>query len=636
MPQLPDRPDLDQLRRQARELHRAAQGGDAAALRRLRHVSDKVTLSTAQLALAREYGFPSWRRLRDEVERRRAVPGRRDVLTVRTPTPTAEADELIAGQYADRPALRPVLDAVLAALSALGPVTVQARKTSCRLVSPRRTFAAVQATTKSRVDLGLRLDGVARPAAACSRPGTSPAARSISASRWPVPARSTRRCVGWLRRAYDESVAPPAPRRPARRPAPVLGTLTVLIDGFDLPGLTCHPEPDGTVHRSVHVALTGRDDGPARPGAARPRRRAGPRAGARRRPVGPLGAPGDRPPRRRRPRLRRPVRARGSRRPPPRPGLGRRTRRRHVAALPRGQAPPRRCRAGRDRGGHAAGSPARRPDPPDGCQGQPGLRPGAPPGPDLVGAEMRVTSRNARFQQWAALLDNRAKRQRSGEFIVQGVRPITLALRNGWPIRDLLYNADVEASRWARETLDAVAATKIAVSAELMRELGEKDEGPPELLAVAELPADDLARIPVGPAHARCRRRPAGQPGEPGHADPVGGRVRGVRGDRHRSRGRRLRPPVRAGQHRLAVLPAGGPGRVAPAGAGLGRGDPGRRESASAWSAPTSTAGWTSPGSTSPGRRCCWSATRRPGSARPGARRATSWPGSRCWARPAR
>ena len=33
-----------------------------------------------------------------------------------------------------------------------------------------------------------------------------------------------------------------------------------------------------------------------------------------------------------------------------------------------------------------------------------------------------------------------------------------------------------------------------------MRELGEKDEGPPELLAVAELPADDLARIPVGPA----------------------------------------------------------------------------------------------------------------------------------------
>lgn len=112
---------------------------------------------------------------------------------------------------------------------------------------------------------------------------------------------------------------------------------------------------------------------------------------------------------------------------------------------------------------------------------------------------MRVTSRNARFQQWAALLGNRAKRQRSGEFIIQGVRPITLALRTGWPIRALLYNADAAASRWARETLDAVAATKIAVSDELMRELGEKDEGSPELLAVAELPADDLSRIPAGP-----------------------------------------------------------------------------------------------------------------------------------------
>jgi len=33
---------------------------------------------------------------------------------------TAEADELIAGQYTDRPQLRPVLDAVLAALPAIG------------------------------------------------------------------------------------------------------------------------------------------------------------------------------------------------------------------------------------------------------------------------------------------------------------------------------------------------------------------------------------------------------------------------------------------------------------------------------------------------------------------------------------
>ena len=53
---------------------------------------------------------------------------------------------------------------------------------------------------------------------------------------------------------------------------------------------------------------------------------------------------------------------------------------------------------------------------------------------------LRISSRNARFQQWEALLGNRTKRQRAGEFLVQGVRPITLAARFGWPFRALLYD----------------------------------------------------------------------------------------------------------------------------------------------------------------------------------------------------
>ena len=72
MSQLPARPDLDQLRRQARELYRAALGGDAGALRRLRQVSGTVALSAAQLAIARAYGFASWPQLKAEVEDRRA------------------------------------------------------------------------------------------------------------------------------------------------------------------------------------------------------------------------------------------------------------------------------------------------------------------------------------------------------------------------------------------------------------------------------------------------------------------------------------------------------------------------------------------------------------------------------------
>ena len=112
---------------------------------------------------------------------------------------------------------------------------------------------------------------------------------------------------------------------------------------------------------------------------------------------------------------------------------------------------------------------------------------------------LRVSGRNARFQQWEALLGNRTKRQRRGEFLVQGVRPITMAVEHGWQIRELLYDTSAELSSWARKALDTVRAEKIAVSPELMQELGEKADTVPELLAVAAMPEDDLRRIPVGP-----------------------------------------------------------------------------------------------------------------------------------------
>jgi len=72
---------------------------------------------------------------------------------------TASADELIEKQYADRPQLRPIYEAIIEAASGLGEVIIQARKTYVSLRSPRRTFARVQPTTKNRVDLGLRLEG---------------------------------------------------------------------------------------------------------------------------------------------------------------------------------------------------------------------------------------------------------------------------------------------------------------------------------------------------------------------------------------------------------------------------------------------------------------------------------------------
>lgn len=112
---------------------------------------------------------------------------------------------------------------------------------------------------------------------------------------------------------------------------------------------------------------------------------------------------------------------------------------------------------------------------------------------------LKITARNASFQQWQALLTNRNKRQRLREFLVQGVRPITLALEHGWEIRALLYPDRQILSRWGRDLLDQVSATRVTLAPELMHELGGKEEESPELLAVVAQPEDSLDRIPVGP-----------------------------------------------------------------------------------------------------------------------------------------
>jgi 23S rRNA (uridine2479-2'-O)-methyltransferase len=114
-------------------------------------------------------------------------------------------------------------------------------------------------------------------------------------------------------------------------------------------------------------------------------------------------------------------------------------------------------------------------------------------------ARVRVTTRNAAFQQWQSLLTNRSKRHRLGQFLVHGVRPITLAVDHGWPLATLLHRDDRALSDWARRTLDVADAPQVAVAPDLMRELADRDSAAdddvPELLAVARTRPDDLARI---------------------------------------------------------------------------------------------------------------------------------------------
>lgn len=115
---------------------------------------------------------------------------------------TASADALVDAQFADRPALRAVYDAVLAAALALGDVTIQTRKTYVSLVGPRRTFARVQPTTRTRLDVGLRLDG-ATPQGAL-KPNrvhdSMPLGLSLT-----TPADLSDEALDWLRKAYDQN-----------------------------------------------------------------------------------------------------------------------------------------------------------------------------------------------------------------------------------------------------------------------------------------------------------------------------------------------------------------------------------------------------------------------------------------------
>jgi predicted transport protein len=115
----------------------------------------------------------------------------------------ATADELIEGQYADRKSLRSILDAIFAILPGIGDVEVQARKTYVALLTPRRTFAAVQPTTRSRIDLGVRLSPKQDPTARLERARNFGQSSVTHIIRLGSPEAVDAEVEEWLRRAYE-------------------------------------------------------------------------------------------------------------------------------------------------------------------------------------------------------------------------------------------------------------------------------------------------------------------------------------------------------------------------------------------------------------------------------------------------
>ena len=78
---------------------------------------------------------------------------------------------------------------------------------------------------------------------------------------------------------------------------------------------------------------------------------------------------------------------------------------------------------------------------------------------------------------------------------MEGVRAIEQARAHRWRIEALVYAAGRPLSWWASETLQAAGAAElIELRPPMMDKLSERDE-PSEIIAVAGMPPDDLARL---------------------------------------------------------------------------------------------------------------------------------------------
>ena len=108
-----------------------------------------------------------------------------------------------------------------------------------------------------------------------------------------------------------------------------------------------------------------------------------------------------------------------------------------------------------------------------------------------------ISSANSTFQVIETLARNRKKRHQSGLFFVEGVKPINLALANGWAVESFCYSSGVTLSRWATDLLkSSMARFHYALAPHLMDELSDKEDTS-EIIAIIRIPEDDLGRIPV-------------------------------------------------------------------------------------------------------------------------------------------
>ncbi len=107
----------------------------------------------------------------------------------------------------------------------------------------------------------------------------------------------------------------------------------------------------------------------------------------------------------------------------------------------------------------------------------------------------KIHVKNAAYQKLEVLATNRNKRYKYFEFLVEGVRNINEAVKNGWQIVSLIYSPQADLSDWARGVIRSTPTEgNIELDEPLMRELSEKDDTS-ELMAVVKMRPDDVGQI---------------------------------------------------------------------------------------------------------------------------------------------
>ncbi len=103
--------------------------------------------------------------------------------------------------------------------------------------------------------------------------------------------------------------------------------------------------------------------------------------------------------------------------------------------------------------------------------------------------ETKIFSKNSAFQKFEVLKRNRNKRYKYREFLVEGVRSLNEAVKNGWKINAFLYDRD-NLSNWAKDMISHVdSKMNYCLTPDLMRALSGKEDTS-ELMAVIEMRKD--------------------------------------------------------------------------------------------------------------------------------------------------